>query len=131
MKRHILGALIIGALVVASGIHESAAEAAHTRIQSAVMQFNDPVRLLDVILKGEYLFLHHPGMMERGKPCTFVYRHDQGKPGGFVVSFHCRPVMREKAEQFKLILSRKGDFDLPVIEEIQFAGSTEGHQVPQ
>jgi hypothetical protein len=131
MNRHIIAALMIGALVVTNGIHESAAEAGNARIQSAVMQFNEPVRLLYEILKGEYLFLHHEGMMERGKPCTFVYLHDQGKPGRFVLSFHCRPVMREKADQFKITLSRKAAFDLPAIEEIQFAGSTVGHQVPQ
>jgi hypothetical protein len=131
MKRHIVAVLIIGALIVMSGLHEAAAEAGHSRIQSAVIQFNDPVRLRDVVLKGEYLFLHHEGMMERGKPCTYVYRHDQGKPGGFVVSFHCHPVMREKADQFKVRISRKSGFDLPLIEEIQFAGGTDSHQVPQ
>jgi hypothetical protein len=129
VKHHIVATLIIGALVVTSGIRESAADAGHTRIQSSVMRFNEPVRLLDVILEGEYLFLHHEGVMERGKPCTYVYRHDHGKTGRFVVSFHCRPVKREKAEQFNVILSRRAGFDLTVIEEIQFAGSTEGHQV--
>lgn len=110
MKHHMVATLIIGALVVTSGIRESAADTGHTRIQSAVMRFNEPVRLLDVILEGEYLFLHHAGMMERGKPCTYVYKHDQGKPGRFVVSFHCRPVKREKAEQLNVILSRRAGF---------------------
>jgi hypothetical protein len=130
MKRHVVAALIISALVVAGSVNRSAAEAGQSRIQSAVMQFDEPVRLADVILKGEYLFLHHQGMMERGKPCTYVYRHDRGGPGGFVVSFHCQPVMREKTGQFRLILSRKDSFELPVIIEIQFPGSTEGHQAP-
>ena len=130
MKHQIVATLVVGALLITSGIRESAADTGYTRIQSAVMKFDEPVRLLDVILKGEYLFLHHKGMMERGKPCTYVYSHDQGKSGGFVVSFHCRSVKREKAEQFTLLFSRKPGFDLAAIEEVQFAGSTEGHQVP-
>jgi hypothetical protein len=129
MKHFIVAALIFGVLIVTIGIHGSAAEDGNKRIQSGVMKFNEPVKLLDVTLKGEYLFLHHEGMMERGKPCTFVYRHDQGKPGALVISFHCRPVKRERADQFKVIFSRNSAWDMPVIEEIQFAGRSEGHLV--
>ena len=127
MKRHTIGTLIIGVLLATCGIERSAAEGHNPRIQRGVMHFNEPVQLLNETLKGEYLFLHHEGMMERGKPCIFVYRHDSG---GFVGSFHCRPVNREKAERFIVILSSSVPPNLPAIEEIQFAGSTEGHQVP-
>ncbi len=59
MKRHIVAALITSALVVAGSMSKSAVKAGQPRIQSAVMQFDEPARLGDVILKGEYLFLHH------------------------------------------------------------------------
>jgi hypothetical protein len=124
--------LIISALIVTGSLSHAAAQDANARKarnESGVVQFNEPVKLLDVILKGEYLFVHHQGMMERGKPCAFVYRHDQGKPGGFVTSFHCQPVTREKTTQFKVAFSRRGNSDLPVIEEIQFAASNQGHRV--
>jgi hypothetical protein len=129
MKRYILATMIAGALIISSGA--SAASAYNTRIESAVVKFDEPVRLLGVILKGEYLFLHHEGMMEKGKACAFVYTLDKETEGKLVVSFHCRAVKRDKAEQFKMTISRQNAFDAPEIQEFQFAGSTEGHQVQQ
>jgi hypothetical protein len=127
MKRHIIGTLIIGVLVATYGIEQSAAEVHNPRIQRGVMQFDEPVQLLNETLKGQYLFLHHEGMRERGKPCIFVYRNNLG---GFVLSFHCRAVKRERAERFKIVFASSEASNLPVIAEIQFAGRIEGHQVP-
>jgi hypothetical protein len=67
-------------------------------------------------------------MMSQGRPCTYVYTLDQEREGKLIVSFHCRPVAREKAIDFRLVLG-SNPVDIPTITEIQFAGSTEGHQV--
>jgi hypothetical protein len=129
MKSCTVAILIAGALMIISVL--AASGTVHNKlIESAVVTFNEPVRLQGVILRGKYLFFHHEGLMARGKPCTSVYIVGGEKDGRFVISFHCRPVKRKKAEQFKVITSQAMAGDTPVIQEIQFAGSTEGHQVP-
>jgi hypothetical protein len=102
-------------------------------IQKAVVQFTEPVKLLGVVLKGEYMFLHDEGKMQRREPCTWIYtRGETGKFDRLVVSFHCIPVEREQpAEQFKVLISAAHAFGLPEVLEYRFAGSTEGHKVPR
>jgi hypothetical protein len=104
------------------------------QIQQAIVEFTEPVKLLGAILKGDYMFLHDEGKMARGEPCTWVYA--RGKAGTFdrlIVSFHCIPVIRdEPADKFRLIVSAtQPGFGLPEVIEYRFAGSTEGHKVPQ
>jgi hypothetical protein len=125
VARLVAGVLLIGCVLVASP------EARHTHIERAVVRFNEPTKLAGVTLRGEYLFLHHEGMMAQGKPCTYVYTIGGEKEGRFVVSFHCQPVKRDRADQFKVIATRANPYDLPEIHEVQFAGSMEGHLVPQ
>jgi hypothetical protein len=105
-----------------------------SEIHKAVVEFTEPVKLLGAVLKGEYLFLHDEGKMERGEPCTSIYaRGETGKFDRLVVSFHCIPVNREvPAEQFKVMISSTNPaIGLPEVLEYRFAGSTEGHKVPQ
>jgi len=126
MKRHIFICVIVIALSVTNGVGNPAAQVREPRIQSGVFEFTEPVNLHGVVLQGQYLFLHHQGMMDRGKPCIFVYHANSG---GFVTSFHCRPVKRDRVGHLSVVLSRAIAFGLLEIEEIQFAGSTEGHLV--
>lgn len=103
-------------------------------IQKASVEFTEPVKLLGVILKGSYLFMHDEGKMSRGEPCTWVYgRGETGRFDKLIVSFHCIPVERdEPAKQFSVIISGViSPFTLPDVIEYRFAGSTEGHQVPK
>jgi hypothetical protein len=129
MKRYMVATLMAGVLMI-GGVLAASGTVQNRRIESAVVTFDEPVKLQGVTLLGKYLFVHHEGLMARGKPCTSVYSAGGEKDGRFVVSFHCRPVKRNKAEQFKVITSQALPCDTPVIQEIQFAGSTEGHQVP-
>jgi predicted SnoaL-like aldol condensation-catalyzing enzyme len=129
MKSFFVATLIVGALIISGNLLAAFATGHNERIEKAVVTFDEPVRLQDVVLQGKYLFVHHEGMMERGKPCTSVYIVGGEKDGRFVVSFHCRTVKRDKAEQFNVITSQAFPCDTPVIQEIQFAGSTKGHQV--
>lgn len=130
MKSFWLATFIVGALMFSDGLLAAFRVVHSERLESAVMTFEEPVRLQAVVLQGKYLFIHHEGMMERGKPCTSVYIVGGERDGKFVVSFHCLPVKRDKAEQFKVITSQALPSEMPVIQEIQFAGSSEGHQVP-
>lgn len=130
MKSYVAAIFIVGALIISGGLLAAFGAIHSERIESAVVTFEEPVRLQTVVLQGKYLFIHHEGMMERGKPCTSVYIVGGERDGKFVVSFHCLPVKRNKAEQFKVITSQALPCEMPVIQEIQFAGSSEGHQVP-
>ncbi|MEK6302388.1 MAG: hypothetical protein AABO41_16885 [Acidobacteriota bacterium] len=103
-------------------------------IQKAAVEFTEPVKLLGVILRGSYLFLHDEAKMERGEPCTSVYgRGETGKFDKLVASFHCIPVNREEpAKQFMVIIAgMNSPFTMPEVVEYRFAGSIEGHQVPR
>ena len=109
-------------------------QAQTAQIQKAVVEFTEPVKLLGVILKGSYLFLHDEGKMARGERCSWVYgRGDTGRFDRLVASFHCIPVNREEpAGQFRVtVVGVNSPFTLPEVVEYRFAGSTEGHQVPK
>lgn len=105
----------------------NAARAAKT--ERAVMTFNRPVTLIDVTLKGEYLFVHDDAAMARGEACTYVYKGTTEDPNHLIVSFHCTPVERNKVDYFTVRTSpgATGDYEL---REFQFKGSTEAHVVP-
>ena len=105
----------------------TAAKAAKT--ERAVMRFDRPVTVMDVTLKGEYLFVHDDAAMARGESCTYVYKGTAEDPNQLVVSFHCTPVQRNRVDYFTVRTSpgATGDFEL---REFQFKGSTEAHLVP-
>lgn len=97
--------------------------------QKAVTQFNDPVRLQGVLLKGEYLFVHDDAAMMRGEVCTFVYKGDAEIASQLVVSFHCTPVQRQKVSSF-VVRTEQVSPGVNELREFQFRGQTEAHAVP-
>jgi hypothetical protein len=132
MKRFLVfGALLCAVTLSGSRQLPSARGASVLKKESAVAEFAAPVKLMNAILKGKYLFVHDEEKMEAGEDCTYVYELVAGKPVRLVLSFHCMPVARRNVEKFTL----RGWFvetEPPVYElhEYQFAGTTEGHQVP-
>ncbi|MFY9572636.1 MAG: hypothetical protein WAV20_14650, partial [Blastocatellia bacterium] len=115
------------ALVITTGVFTALAKAEPKKTERATVEFNEQVKLLDVFLKGKYLIVHDEDKMAKGEDCTYVY----DATGKLVVSFHCTPVERRKADRFKVVTSRSIIANVPSeIKEIQFAGSTEAHQVP-
>src|SRR5580765_7143083 len=130
MKRFVLISLMmLGALAVSGGLWPSARGKAAPHRTSAVVEFTQTVRLHDVLLRGQYLIVHDEELMARGEPCTYIFHGDRADPAKLVISFHCIPVERDKAEGFKVIVSKPAGA-MPEVKEFQFAGSTEGHQVP-
>ena len=127
MKRIMLAVAILGALAFNSGpvLTGSGVQAATT--ERAVVEFTQTVKLLDVFLRGEYVVIHDDSKMAQGEPCLSVYRN--GDPDNLIIAFHCKPVARDKADQFTIRTSRRAWFDLPEVLEIQFAGATTAHQV--
>jgi hypothetical protein len=131
MKRLMMAILFIGALMMVSSGFAMTGRTEEPKIQKAVVVFDEPIKLLNVMLKGQYLFVHDEGLMAQGKACTYVYNYTDGKQGDLVVSFHCIPVAREKSSQFAVTVSMQAGTNLYELTEYRFAGSTEGHKVPQ
>ena len=131
MKRLMMAILFVGVLMMVSSGFARTGETGETKTQKAVVVFDDQVKLLGVMLKGQYLFVHDDELMAQGKACTYVYNYTDGKQGDLVVSFHCIPAAREKSSQFAVAVSMQAGTNLYELTEYRFAGSTEGHKVPQ
>jgi hypothetical protein len=127
-------ALVVGicaAFLSSSQQFPTAGGAGRAHRESAVVEFKAPVKLMSSLLRGEYLFVHDEEKMEAGEECTFVYQMVAGQPVKLVVSFHCIPVPRRRVETFTIRGSFVGTTpELYELLEYQFAGSSEGHQVP-
>ena len=120
--------VVLGALIIGSVSWETRA-ANNTRKQSAVTNFDRPVVLQGVTLKGQYLFVHDDAAMQRGEACTFVYEGNAPLRSKLVLSFHCVPVQRTKANHF-VIRAVETSPGVTQLQEFQFAGDSEGHAVP-
>jgi hypothetical protein len=126
MKKLLFATATLAALVMI-GVFTAQATTETKKTDRATVQFTEPVKLLNVILKGEYLIVHDEEKMAAGQDCTYVY----DASGKLVVSFHCIPIERTKAKGFRVLTARVGTSNGPLeMKEYQFAGSTEAHQVP-
>ncbi len=130
MKRYSVAMLIIAGAVTMC-LLAMPGRAANPRIDKEAVRFDEPVKLLNVILKGEYLFVHNEEKMAQGEDCTYVYKYTDHKQGDLVISFHCIPVERQKADHFTITVSMLPGVNLMELTEYKFAGSEEGHRVPQ
>src|SRR5262252_3021102 len=114
--------------VALSGTAVVSKTAAPAKKQKSVVQFNEPVTLQGVTLKGQYLFVHDDAAMARGEACTFVYKGEAEIPSKLVVSFHCLPVQRQKVDSFIVRTELIGG--ITQLKEYQFSGVAEAHMVP-
>lgn len=132
MKRYLaLLVAICAVIVVSSQQLPTATGASVAKKESAVVEFKAPVKLMSVVLRGEYMFVHDDEKMKTGGECTYVYKTVAGKAVELVASFHCLPVTRQKVDTFTMRGSFLGTTpELYEMSEYQFAGSNEGHQVP-
>jgi hypothetical protein len=126
-----LGVAVCAVTLSGSQQYSSARVAGITQKESAVAEFKIPVKLMGAVLQGAYMFVHDEQKMQAGEDCTYVYKMEAGRPVKLVVSFHCTPVPRPRVEHFiirsSLLLTEPLLYEL---QEYQFAGSSEGHQVP-
>jgi uncharacterized cupredoxin-like copper-binding protein len=135
MRRLLLTTLILSATAMIAGAFASFATAAPGK-EMAVVNIPDKTKLLKTTLQGKYIFVHDDLKMAKGEPCFYVYEYSENqagqpevKPEKLVVSFHCQPVERPKADQIVLTYGMASP-DLFELREIQFSGGTEGHRVP-
>jgi hypothetical protein len=124
----VLAVAILGTLAFCSGPLFVGSRAQASTTERAVVSFAQPVKLLNVILRGDYVIIHDDSRMAEGEPCLYVYSNQE--PDKLIVSFHCTPATRDKADHFLIRTSRGSWFELPEVREIQFAGSTTAHRVP-
>lgn len=132
MKRFVTRILISIVAVMVAGVLPTIGKPAASRRTIAVVNFKDEVKLMDVSLKGIYLFEHDDDRMARGEDCTRVYlfKEKNPKPWQFVTSFHCIPIERKRVDRFTLSIPRSEDQSGRGIREIQFMNTAEGHRVP-
>jgi GTP-dependent phosphoenolpyruvate carboxykinase len=122
---------LFGFLMLSGNYLLSGSSATATRLESAVVEFAENVKVRDVILRGEYLFVHDEERMAKGEPCTYIYRGKQQDETKLVASFHCIHVDREMVSEFKATITKRvTPYDVAELTEIQFAGSKDGHRVP-
>lgn len=130
MKSFLLFIALLCAVMLTTSSAPSVTSAANAaRTERAVIKFNQPVILMGLTLKGEYLFVHDDAAMARGEACTYVYKGVAAAPDKLVVSFHCTPAPRAKVASFTVrsVLTQTGQQEL---REFQFGGSSETHLTP-
>ena len=129
MKSFLLFLAVIVVFTLANSSAPVTNAADSSKKEMAVMKFNYTVTVMDVSLKGEYLFVHDDEAMARGEACTYIYKGVDESPKNLVASFHCIPAAREKAAYFTVRTSMVSP-GVYKLDEYQFAGSTESHLVP-
>ena len=128
--RHLILIALIGIIIPAGALAPNGKAAAGSE-ERAIVEFTQTVKLMDVFLTGKYLIVHDDAKMAGGEACLYVYRQTPGQPDQLVVSFHCRPVQRARAERFKVVASPiSASISVPEVREIQFAGAIKAHQIP-
>lgn len=128
MKKVTLFGALLAAIILTASFVPSIAGAGSAKKDRAVMRFDEPVSLMGVTLKGDYLFIHDDAAMARGESCTYVYKGVAEISAKLVVSFHCIPEARSRVESFTVrteVLS-----GVTLLREVQFPGDTETHLVP-
>jgi hypothetical protein len=130
MKRIVFFIALLCAATLSSSSTPTITRAAKAPTKEHVVNnFDQPVELMGVTLKGNYLIVHDDGAMARGEACTYVYRGLAEVRENLVVSFHCISKERAKASHFT-VRSRKNSAGQYELTEFQFSGSTEAHLVP-
>jgi len=131
MKKIIFAILLTTATITAVAMAQSK-KAAVPRNESAVVEFPQTVLLNGTFVKGTYLVIHDDARMAKGENCTYIYEYTDKQQGRLVTSFHCIPVEREKVSEFTVLLAplAQGPSGIRRVTAIQFAGSTEAHQLP-
>ena len=125
----VLGALIVGTMSV--GTVASRGQGVAGSRTWTMVNFADPVRVVDQFVMGPVMIVHDDQKMERGEACTTFYRFDPARgPQEELVSFHCTPAQRALAAETRLTLSKPDDAGCKRLLEYQIAGETEAHAVP-
>jgi hypothetical protein len=128
MKSLLLFVTLVCAVVLTSTSFANDKSTA-ARKQRATAQFNQPVVVQGVTLKGEYLFVHDDAAMDRGEACTRIYKGNAEIASNLVLEFHCVPIQRAQTRYFVVRTIQRADGVIE-LNEYQFKGDTEAHGTP-
>lgn len=128
MKRLFILAFVFSAITL---LPLPTLQAQHQHQQEiAKVRFNEMYKLKGALLFGDYLVRHDDVKKAHGEDCVLFYRVKSDGTQELVASYHCEAVTREKAKSFVIVSTRRQTpYDVPEIQEIQFAGSTNAHRV--
>ena len=128
MKTLVFVSVLLCALIFGSVSWKTSA-ATDVQKRKAVAQFDSPVTVQTVVLKGRYLFVHDDAAMKRGDACTYIYKGDAEVRDQLVAKFHCTHVERAQANNF-IWRTRETAPGIVELLEFQFSGETAAHGVP-
>ena len=112
MNRHRIAESMLAALMITIGSFAVHTKAEKKKIERATIEFAQPVKLLNMVLKGKYTFVHDEAMKEKGKDCTYVYDSSMASSltqwktlggGKLLLSFRCTPVERPKSDRLRVV----------------------------
>jgi hypothetical protein len=123
---------VVGTFLIFAAVGVSILGAAPTR-RAVAVTLTQPTLVAGVWVNDTIVFEHDDDKMARGEPCTTIYKYDrkQNDRGDVLVSFMCIPRARPVAEKFEAVVSRIDLAGTRMLVEFQFAGDTEGHEVPR
>jgi hypothetical protein len=125
----ILTLLVVGAASV--GTVASRGQGAAGSASWTLVNFVDPVRVLDHVVMGPVMIVHDDQKMEQGEACTTFYRFDPARgPREELLSFHCTPVQRRVATTTHLTVSEQDENGCKRLLAYQIAGESEAHAIP-
>jgi len=128
MKILVFISVVLCALLLGS-VSSNSTAATDGQKRRAVAEFDNPVTVHGVVLKGKYLFVHDDAAMNRGDACTFIYKGEAEVRANLVTSFHCIHIERAKANNF-IWRSREVVPGIMELVDFQFSGETAAHGVP-
>jgi len=124
----VLSLLIAGLMTVGTVASRSTNRTPRT---AAIVNFTDPVLVVDQLVMGPVLIVHDDDKMALGLACTTFYRFDPARgPQEELLSFHCTPVQRTVTEKTRLTLSERPEPGCKRLLEYQVAGEAEAHAIP-
>jgi hypothetical protein len=130
-SRILVGTLFLVGVLAAGTVAVSGDGSASAR-QSAIVYLTEPTLIGSTIVEGPVLFTHDNAKMARGEPCTTVNLLEPAKgPAEEIASFRCIPTPRKVVHKFTIMTRPNTALGFGcVLTEFQFAGDSEGHDVP-
>jgi len=130
MRARILVGILLVVVVFASG--GIASTRSHlTPQQWAIVNFTEPIVVQGHFLMGPVLIVHDDARMEKGEPCTSMYRFDRADGSRKLeVEFVCVPEQREACETTTFSVVWNQRHGVNQLTKYQFAGDSEAHGVP-
>jgi hypothetical protein len=131
MKRMLIAMPLLVMLFALVFVAPANATTTNVQREETVVEFNETVKLSDVLLRGQYLIYHDDSRMAEGEACLYIYSMKAGKRDKLVAAIHCEPVERNTAKQFTVTFSpRSTQNAIREVREIQFAGFAKAHRIP-